>query len=193
MLSTGISWASPPARGRCPQPPNLGHGSGWTCWRRLRVRQKAGVWDDLHAAVLDRLSQQGLLDWSRASADSVSVRAKKSELTGPNTMDRAKLSARYHLLVTPDGLPLNIVLSGTNRHDTMFLAPLLDGQRAVKGTGRGGPRRRPVKLHADKDYDNWPCRAYLRWRGIAARIACIGIDSSQRPGRRRWVVERTIG
>jgi hypothetical protein len=37
---------------------------------------EAGLWRRLHRAALDRLGQQGLLDWSRASLDSVSVRAK---------------------------------------------------------------------------------------------------------------------
>ncbi len=77
VLSTGIGWAKSPARGRCPQPLELGYGSGWTCWRWLRQWQDVGVWDELHGVVLDRLGQQGLLDWSRTSADSVSVRAKK--------------------------------------------------------------------------------------------------------------------
>ncbi|MCW2902819.1 MAG: hypothetical protein JWO67_5084 [Streptosporangiaceae bacterium] len=36
-------------------------------------------------------------------------------------------------------------------------------------------------------------RRYLRRRGITARIARIGRDSSARLGRHRWVVERTIG
>jgi transposase len=35
-------------------------------------------------------------------------------------------------------------------------------------------------------------RRYLRQRGIAARIARTGVDSSERLGRYRWVVERTI-
>lgn len=35
-------------------------------------------------------------------------------------------------------------------------------------------------------------RRYLRRRGITARIARIGVDSSQRLGRHRWVVEHTI-
>ncbi|WP_432522801.1 IS5 family transposase [Kineococcus sp. SYSU DK006] len=194
VLSTGIGWAKSPAGGRYPHPAELGYGSGWTCLRRLRQWQQAGVWEELHGAVLDRLGQQVLLDWSRACIDSVSVRAKKGgALTGPNPTDRGKLGTKYHLLVTADGLPLNVVLSGANRHDSMLLAPLLDGQRAVKGVGRGRPRRRPVKLHADKGYDNRRCRAYLRRRGITARIARIGIESSQRLGRHRWVVERTIG
>jgi hypothetical protein len=34
---------------------------------------------------------------------------------------------------------------------------------------------------------------YLRRRGITARIARIGRDSSARLGRHRWVVERTLG
>jgi hypothetical protein len=37
----------------------------------------AGVFDRLHQAVLDRLGESGRLDWSRASLDSVSVRAKR--------------------------------------------------------------------------------------------------------------------
>lgn len=36
------------------------------------------------------------------------------------------------------------------------------------------------------------CRAFLRRRGIKARIARRGIESSQRLGKHRWVVERTL-
>jgi transposase len=69
VLETGVPWRKLPAE--------FGFGSGITCWRRLRGWQRAGVWDELHQRVLDRLGQQGLLDWSRACLDSVSVRAKK--------------------------------------------------------------------------------------------------------------------
>jgi transposase len=74
----------------------------------------------------------------------------------------------------------------------MLVEPLLDRLRPVRNPGRGRPRRRPVKLHADKAYDNRRVRRYLRRRGITARIARIGTDSSERLGRHRWVVERTI-
>jgi IS5 family transposase len=57
---------------------------------------------------------------------------------------------------------------------------------------RGRPRRRPDKLHADKGYDFRRCRQALRRRGIKHRIARRGIESSQRLGRHRWVVERTL-
>ncbi|MFI7583469.1 IS5 family transposase [Kocuria sp. M1N1S27] len=185
VTANGIAWKRLPTE--------LGFGSGITCWRRLRAWQEAGVWEKLHHAVLDQLGQDGLLDWSRACLDSISVRAKKGgELTGPNPTDRAKLGTKYHLLVTADGLPLAVAITGANRHDSMLVEPILDGLAPVRGRGRGRPRRRPGKLHADKAYDNRRVRRYLRRRGITARIARIGVDSSERLGRSRWVVERTI-
>jgi hypothetical protein len=43
----------------------------------MREWAAAGVFDQLHHAVLDQLGEHGRLDWSRASLDSVSVRAKR--------------------------------------------------------------------------------------------------------------------
>jgi transposase len=97
------------------------------------------------------------------------------------------------MLVDANGLPLNIAVSGANRHDSMLVEPILDSMPAIKRGGRGHSRRRPLKLHADKGYDIPRVRRYLRRRRIAARIARIGRDNSQRLGRYRWVVERTIG
>jgi len=48
-----------------------------TCWRRLRDWQRAGVWQQLHHLLLEQLSRNSQLDWSRASLDSISVRAKR--------------------------------------------------------------------------------------------------------------------
>jgi IS5 family transposase len=56
----------------------------------------------------------------------------------------------------------------------------------------GRPRRRPAKLHADKGYDFPRCRQVLRRRSISPRIARRGIESSQRLGRHRWRVERSL-
>ena len=56
----------------------------------------------------------------------------------------------------------------------------------------GRPRKRPVKLHLDKGYDYPRCRKALRQRGITPRIARRGIESSQRLGRHRYVVERSL-
>jgi transposase len=70
QLRTGVPWQLLPTR-------QLGCGSPVTCWRRLRDWQRAGVWQRLHQVLLDQLGRQGRLDCSRASLDSLSVRAKR--------------------------------------------------------------------------------------------------------------------
>ena len=50
--------------------------TGMTCWRRLRDWHAAGVLGDLHRVLLERLAAADELDWSRASIDSASIRAK---------------------------------------------------------------------------------------------------------------------
>ncbi len=89
------------------------------------------------------------------------------------------------------GLPLALVLTGANRHDSVALTATVDAIHPVRQR-RGRPRKRPAKLHADKGYDFKRCRTDLRARGITPRIARRGIESSQHLGRHRWVVERTF-
>jgi transposase len=63
----------------------------------------------------------------------------------------------------------------------------------VRSRGRPRPsRRKPGKLHADKAYDQAELRKWIRDRGIAVRIARKGTESSERLGRHRWVIERTM-
>lgn len=116
VLRSGIPWELLPRE--------LGCGSGVTCWRRLRDWQQAGVFDRLHRALLDRLGEQGRIDWERAGLASARLPAKKG--------------------------------------------------------------------HADKAYDYPRCRRALRQRHILVRIARRGSESTQRLGRHRWVVERTV-
>jgi transposase len=70
MARTSTPWRLLPAR-------KLGCGSPATVWRRLDEWARAGVFEALHLEVLDRLGEQGRLDWTRASVDSMSVRAKR--------------------------------------------------------------------------------------------------------------------
>ena len=70
MARTSTPWRLLPAR-------ELGCGSPTTCWRRLTEWANAGVFDQLHLQVLDRLGEQGRLDWERAAVDTMSVRAKR--------------------------------------------------------------------------------------------------------------------
>ena len=92
------------------------------------------------------------------------------------------------------GIPLAVRLSAANAHDSTQLLPLVDAIPPIVGPrGRPGrPRKRPAKLHADKAYDYPALRRALRARGITPRITRRGIDSSERLGRYRWIVGRTL-
>jgi IS5 family transposase len=97
-------------------------------------------------------------------------------------------------VVDARGIPLAVRLSAANVHDSWLLEATLDAIPALRQARgrRGRPRRRPAKLHADKGYDYPRCRAACRARGIVPRIARRGVESSERLGRHRWVVERTL-
>ena len=69
VLRTGCPWRL--------LPQELGCGSGTTCWRRMRDWQAAGVWERLHETLLNWLGDEAAIAWSRASLDSLSVRAKR--------------------------------------------------------------------------------------------------------------------
>jgi len=81
VLKTGVPWEM--------LPQEMGCGSGMTCWRRLKEWHKAGVWERLHQALLDRLGEAGRIDWSRASLDSASVAAPGGREDGPEP-DRSR-------------------------------------------------------------------------------------------------------
>jgi IS5 family transposase len=94
-------------------------------------------------------------------------------------------------VVEASGVPLAVTLSAANVHDSRMMLDTIDAIEPIRRRRRGRPRKRPAKLHADKAYDSAPLRAELRQRGITPRIARRGIESSERLGRYRWVVERT--
>ena len=72
VLRSGIPWEM--------LPPEMGCGSGMTCWRRLRDWHAAGVWYALHQVLLDALGEADQLDWARAALDSsVKPRASTSD------------------------------------------------------------------------------------------------------------------
>ena len=67
VLKTGIPWEM--------LPQEMGCGCGMTCWRRLEEWHEAGVWEQLHKTLLDRLGKADEIDWERASLDSAAVPA----------------------------------------------------------------------------------------------------------------------
>jgi transposase len=182
MARTSTPWRLLPAR-------ELGCGSPSTCWRRLAEWANAGVFDQLHLEVLDRLGEQGRLDWTRASVDTMSVRAKHGGSCGRKSGRSWQARVQAALVCDGGGLPLTAAVTAANVADTTLFAAVLDDVPPIR-TPAGRRRTRPAAVHADKAYDSAANRAWLRRRGIQPRIARRGIESSTRLGRHRWRVER---
>lgn len=85
VLKTGIPWEDLPQELGC---------SGMTCWRRLRDWQQAGLWDRLHAALLDELGRADKINWERAALDATLVPAKKGAKRPAQTLRTAAGRAR---------------------------------------------------------------------------------------------------
>lgn len=76
----------------------MGFGSGMTCWRRLRDWQAAGVWEQLHHAMLIRLREHDQIDWERASIDGSTVPSPPGGPTNrsqPNRQGQTGLQTAY--------------------------------------------------------------------------------------------------
>jgi transposase len=184
VLKTGIPWEDLPLEMNC--------GSGMTCWRRLRDWQQAGVWNQLVELLLDELRDADKLDFSRATVDSGTVRAVGGgEKTGPNPTDRRKPGSKHHVLTDADGIPLNVILTGANRHDVTQLLPLVDGVPEIAGKP-GRPRKRPDELYADRAYDSKRHREELKDRSIKPHLARRNVEHGSGLGVFRWVSERAI-
>jgi transposase len=59
VLQTGIPWED--------LPQSLGYGAGMTCWRRPRGWNTAGVWEQLHQALLPHMRERDQIHLSQAS------------------------------------------------------------------------------------------------------------------------------
>src|SRR3954468_13869283 len=81
--------------------------------------------------------------------DSCPVRAKRGgELTGPNPTDRGKAGTEYHVIASTDGLPLGVVPSAADVHDTRLFPHLLRFGPPPE-EWRGGIRTSRGRSHVD--------------------------------------------
>ncbi|NES76975.1 MAG: transposase [Okeania sp. SIO1H4] len=74
-----------------------------------------------------------------------------------------------HIRCEGKGQPMTFLLSRGQRHESLFLEELME-QGAVKRSGAGRPRLRPVRLVGDKGYTGRRIRNYLSRRGIGLTI-----------------------
>jgi len=105
-------------------------------------------------------------------------------------VDRGKPGSKTRVLSDADGLPLRVALTAANTHDSQALKPMLS--HFHMGHESHAAQSKPQCLHADKAYNVPHLRKWLWGKRIGVRIARKGIESSERLGRRRWVIERTM-
>ncbi|MFE7980812.1 transposase [Streptomyces cellulosae] len=112
-------------------------------------------------------------------------------MTGPNPVDRGKHGSKIHLITERTGLPLSVGISGANLHDSQAPNPPGQGhttdplppRTTVPQAGKA-PRRQEIRLR--------PPAAMVTRAWHYHRIARKGIETSQRLGRHRWTIERTM-
>lgn len=182
VLATGVRWQDVLSSMGC---------SGRTAHRRLQEWEEAGVWEALHATLLDLLNRDGGLDLNLAVVDSTLVPAPGGgDDTGPNPTDRGKTGSKHTLMVDGNGVPLALRTTGANASDQKQMEPIIHEFPRVRGKP-GRPRTRPDAVFADRGYDSAANRLLLRWLGIEPYIAKRNTEHGSGLGRIRWVVERT--
>jgi transposase len=159
-----------------------GRASGSTLRRRLDEWHTTALLRRVHA-VLVRMARSGpdAIAWD-VVVDSCSVRAKRGgELIGANPTDRSKPGTKYHVVVSTDGLPLAVVPSPANVHDTRLFPDLLRlAQVVCAAIGR---------LYADAGYDSADNRWLCLRDGVQPQIRKIGEPHGSGLGKVRCVVE----
>jgi hypothetical protein len=160
--------------------------AGRACGSTLRRRL-----DDWSATALLRRVHVALVRMVRAGpepacwdvvVDSCSVRAKRGgELTGPNPTDRGKPGTKYHIVASTDGIPLGVVPSAANVHDTRLFPHLLRLAQVVCAT--------IGKLYADAGYDSAENRGLCLRDGIQPCIREVGAPHGSGLGTVRCIVE----
>ena len=159
-----------------------GRACGSTLRRRLDEWSATALLRRVHVALV-RMVRSGpeAAAWD-VVVDSCSVRAKRGgELTGPNPTDRGKAGTKYHVVVATDGLPLGVIPSAANVHDTRLFPHLLRLALAVcAAVGR---------LYADAAYHSADNRALCAREGVQPRIREVGQPHGSGLGAVRCVVE----
>jgi transposase len=159
-----------------------GRACGSTLRRRLDGWGATALLRQVHVALI-RMVRAGpeVAPWD-VVVDSCSVRAKRGgELTGPNPTDRGKAGTKYHVVASTDGLPLGVVPSAANVHDTRLFPHLLRlAQVVCAAIG---------KVYADAAYDSADNRGLCLRDGIQPRIREVGQPHGSGLGSVRCVVE----
>jgi transposase len=175
----------------------LVHGSGYeriatedcsdrTIRRRLIEWAETGVAQRIHAVALAAYDRIIGLDLQDLSVDGCITKAVcGGDKAGPSPVDRRKGGLKRSVACEGSGIPLGIVSTGANRHDSPLLEPTFEAAQA-----QVGPLPEHVTSHLDAGYDSGVTRSLLLRLGFEGIVSRKGIPAPIQVGK-RWVVERT--
>ena len=119
--------------------------------------------------------------------DRTSKRPWRESPSDPTRRTGEKNGAKRSLLVDENGVPLSLVVTGANRHDSVVLEPLLEGRIASPTTPQETPNLCLDAAYVGKE-DTAKAAGFIphiRPRGEEKKL--IELDPSFKA--RRWVVE----
>ncbi|MDJ0915812.1 MAG: IS5 family transposase [Desulfobacterales bacterium] len=187
ILRTGARWQDLPEQYPSPS----------TCWRRLRLWEEQGVWLDVWRKFLSMLDEKGLLDWEEAFIDGSFAPAKKGALASGKP--KKGKGTKWMVVVDGQGIPLGSTLASASPSEFKLAEETLETVK-VPRAGRGRPKKRPLRLIADRGYDSDPLRKRLKVFKIDLIVPHR--KNRKRPKtqdgrklrryRKRWIVERTF-
>ncbi|XYX41021.1 IS5 family transposase [Candidatus Erwinia dacicola] len=201
VLCSGAPWRDLPER----------YGPWKTVCNRLNRWSKSGVINIIFNRLLTLLDANSFIDWSATALDGSNIRAlrcaaggskKHPDIAGDNGLGRSRggFGTKIHLATDGSGLPLNIVLSPGQAHESQFAQRLLDGIGVQRQNG--SMKRRGHAVLADKAYSGHALRNELKNKGIKTVIPRKSNEKMASDGRsqldrdaylNRNVVERCFG
>jgi len=159
-----------------------------------------GTFARILAVLRLQLDELGRIDWDTWCVDGSNIRAGRAAAGAKKGAPKSRwplprrLGLEIHLLTDGNGLPLEVLVSAGQRHESCFFEPLLERLLAEGRT--------PIHLLGDKGYSAPRIRRWLSERSITPVIPHRADEHKLHPElppldfpryRRRNVVERTIG
>lgn len=175
----------------------LVHGSGYerisspgcsdrTIRRRIKSWAQMGISEQVHALALEAHDRMIGLGLAEIAVDGCITEAPSGgQRAGRSPVDRGKRGLRRSVSSDEAGVPLGIVSTGANRHDSPLLRPTLEAMKA-----QVGPLPVEVNVNLDRGYDSAQPRFLLDEFGFTGEIARKGVPAPIQAGK-RWVIERT--
>ncbi|MEV6734418.1 MULTISPECIES: IS5 family transposase [unclassified Streptomyces] len=157
-----------------------------TIRRRIKSWAQMGISEQVHALALEAYDRMIGLGLAEIAVDGCITKAPPGgQRAGRSPVDRGKRGLKRSVSSDEAGVPLGIVSTGANRHDSPLLRPTLEAMKA-----QVGPLPVEVNVNLDRGYDSAQTRflagrVRLHWRDRPERVPAP-IQAGK-----RWVIERT--